>query len=264
MNYFYVPQLTPKHEFVMMPEEEAKHALKVLRMRVSDPIVLIDGNGGKYTGIIYSTENKRCEVRIDEYEKQERSIPYRLHLAISPTKNMERMEWLMEKAVEIGVDQVSFLHTKHSERKVLKLERIKKIAVSAMKQSGNLHLPKITDLKPFKEFLGNIEEEGRYIAYVPTPSTDTLAKAIEPKDACILVGAEGGFTEEEVELAQEKNFIPVSLSPYRLRTETAGLLALHTLSLKLSELEAPSNHTDEPAESWKEKSPTLSNISTMW
>ena len=236
MNYFYVPQLTPKHEFVMMPEEEARHALKVLRMKMSDPIVLLDGNGGKYTGIIYGIEQKRCEVRIDRYELQERPTPHRIHLGVSPTKNSDRMELLVEKAIEIGVSEISFLQTQRSERRALKLDRVKKIAVAAMKQSGNLYLPKINSLQLFREFVGKVEEQGKYLAYVPAPTTDSLVKAVVPADACLLVGAEGGFTEEEAELAQERGFKPVSLSSYRLRTETAGMIGVHTLQLALASL----------------------------
>lgn len=233
MNYFYVPQLTPKHEFVMMPEDEARHAIKVLRMRMSDPIVLLDGNGGKYTGVLYNIEQKRCEVRVDKYELQERPVPQKIHLGISPTKNSDRIELLVEKAVEIGVNEISFLQTHHSERKALKLERIKKIAVAAMKQSGNLYLPKINDMQLFRDFVGKVGEEAKYLAYVPAPHTDSLAKAIVPKNACLLVGAEGGFSDDEAAMAQEKGFVPVSLSPHRLRTETAGIVGVHTLQLML-------------------------------
>lgn len=234
MHYFYVPQVTPKHEFVILPEEEARHAIKVLRMRLGDDICLLDGLGGKYMGVIYGTESKRYEVRIDKYELQPKLHTHRIHIGIAPTKNTDRMEWLIEKSVEIGVDQISFIISRYCERKSMKMERLHKIAVAAMKQSGNLYLPKLTEMILFRDFLGKVEEKSRYMAYVPTESSKTLAKAFKLQSACVLIGPEGGFGEEEVVLAEEAGFECVSLSHHRLRTETAGIIASHTLALLFS------------------------------
>ena len=231
MHYFYVPQLTPKHEFVMLPEDEARHATKALRMRIGDEILLLDGNGGKYTGAIYGMESKRCEVRIDKYELQAKPYPQHIHIAVSPTKNTDRMEWMIEKMVEIGVGQISFVISRYCERKSMKMERLHKIAVAAMKQSGNFYLPKMSDMILLKDFLAKVEVPARYMAYVPTDIEQTLAKAFKPESSCVLIGPEGGFGEEEVALATDAGFVCVSLSHNRLRTETAGIVAAHTLGL---------------------------------
>jgi 16S rRNA (uracil1498-N3)-methyltransferase len=236
MHYFYLPQLTPKHEFAMLPEEEGRHALKALRMRVGDELQLLDGQGGHYQATLYGIDGKRCEVRIDRYTLQPRAFSRRIHLAVAPTKNTDRMEWLLEKAVELGVDQITFLHSRYSERKTMNLERLHKIAVAAMKQSGNFYLTKLADVTPFRDFLAKVEEASRYMAYVPAPVTDTLAKAAARAegDACVLIGPEGGFAEEEAAAAIEAGFACVSLSHNRLRTETAALSAAHTLQVVMS------------------------------
>ena len=231
MQQFYHPQLTPTASSVFLSPEETRHATKVLRLQIGSEIQLLDGKGGIYQGSIVLLKGKQCEVKILQVTQQAPPREKRIHIALAPTKSMDRTEWFVEKAVEIGVDEISFIQTRYSERKVLKLERIEKIAIAAMKQSGNAYLPKINGLTPIKEVIPNIQESDKFIAYVPTPHTQQLATAFAQQATCVFVGPEGGFSEEEVQLAALNGFQSVSLGKSRLRTETAGVAACHTLNL---------------------------------
>ncbi|MGB0525772.1 MAG: 16S rRNA (uracil(1498)-N(3))-methyltransferase [Flammeovirgaceae bacterium] len=233
MHYFYEEQLVPTTSETTLAEQESKHALKVLRMQVGQAISLLDGKGGLYEGVISAAVGKKCQVNIHSYTKQAPTRTHRIHIAIAPTKNMDRTEWFVEKAVELGVDAISFILTRYSERKVLKMDRIYKTAVAAMKQSGNFYLPQFQELTKFETFLGTVLEPHKFMAYVPADPTNTLFKSAIQGNTCVLVGPEGGFSEAEVQLAQQHGFKAVSLGKRRLRTETAGIAACHLLNLKM-------------------------------
>lgn len=230
MDLYYHPDLTNDETY--LEEEESRHLIKVLRKNEGDTLQLTDGKGSLCVATILQANPKRCHVALSQRTKQPAPPP--IALAIAPTKNMDRIEWLTEKAVEIGVRELYFFQSEHSERRVLKLERLERKALSAMKQSLNAYLPKMEGLMEFDEMLEAIKGNyvGKYIAWIDNEVHDHLFDIAEFEHPCIvLVGPEGDFTKEEVDRAMTAGFIPVSLGTNRLRTETAGLAAIHTLAL---------------------------------
>lgn len=229
MALFYLPEA--KVGATQLSPEESKHAIKVLRLQEGDIITLIDGVGGQYEAKITSANHKKCEFEVLG-QTAEAAKDFFIHIAIAPTKNIDRMEWFVEKAVEIGIDEISFIHTANSERKVIKLDRLEKKAISAMKQSLKAKLPKINALTPFNEFIVNTNESNKLVAYVDFSNPKVLQQVAPKKsDYCVLIGPEGDFSEDELELAIAHGFTKVSLGTSRLRTETAGLMACHLLNI---------------------------------
>ena len=229
MHIFYTPDIENSHE---LPEEEAAHALRVLRLQPGDEVMLTDGKGNFHRARISLAAHKRCLVDILETLPQPPLWSGHLHIALAPTKNMDRTEWFAEKATEIGIDELTFLNCRYSERKVLKTERIVKILVSAVKQSLKARTPRLNEMTDFKTFIRQPFQGQKFIAHChegeKTPLKDLVRKG---EEAVVLIGPEGDFSEEEVRLAEEAGFIPVSLGPSRLRTETAALVACHILNL---------------------------------
>lgn len=226
---FYAPDIEKDNR---LPEEESQHAVKVLRLKEGDEIEIVDGKGRFYHAEITFPHAKRCEVRLLSVEEDFHPQPVHLHIAIAPTKNMDRLEWFAEKVTEIGVGEITPLLCEHSERKVLKLERLEKILVSAMKQSKKAYLPKLNDLKKFSDFLKETSRGSRYIAHCYEEDKRVLVKDYAPgSDVLVMIGPEGDFSEKEVAMALEAGFVPVSLGESRLRTETAGVVACHTIQL---------------------------------
>lgn len=229
MHVFYTPDIQTSNE---LPEEEAQHCTRVLRLNVGDEMTLTDGKGCFYKAAITAATNKRCLVTIKETLPQPPLWPCHLHIAIAPTKNMDRNEWFAEKATEIGFDELTFLNCRYSERKVIKNERIEKILVSAIKQSLKARLPKLNEMMDFDSFITQPFEGQRFIAHCYEGEKPLLKEVLKPgEDALVLVGPEGDFSEEEVRKAVERGFIPISLGKSRLRTETAALVACHTMNL---------------------------------
>lgn len=232
MQLFYCPGIPDQEYF--LNEEESRHCHKVLRMEAGDELQLTDGCGNFYLARITDISAKRCQFEI--LKKEEKSPPFHhIHIAIAPTKNTDRMEWFIEKAVEIGVQEISFLRTEHSERKNLNLNRIQKKAISAMKQSVRPFLPKINALVPFNSFLQTDFVGERFVAHLGKIPADYLhQKATADARYTILIGPEGGFTDLELSELRKRQFQPVKLGDARLRTETAGVVAcsiLNTLNL---------------------------------
>ena len=229
MHVFYTPDIATSCE---MPEEEAGHCLRVLRLTTGDEVTLTDGKGNFYKAVISAATNKRCQLKITETLPQEKGWNGWLHVAMAPTKNMDRTEWFAEKATEIGFDELSFLNCRFSERKVLKTERIEKILVSAMKQSLKARLPQLNEMTDFKKFVQQPFSGKKFIAHCHEGEKPLLQTQIVPgEDALVLIGPEGDFSEEEVRLAIENGFQPISLGRSRLRTETAALVACHIMNL---------------------------------
>lgn len=211
--------------------EESWHCAKVLRFKAGQPVRLIDGKGNFYEATLESIHEKKCTAIITAGPTQQPARPYYLHLAIAPTKNIDRIEWLIEKAVEIGIDEISFLRCKNSERTVIKADRIQKIAESAVKQSLQALLPKINELTDFKNSL-DVPHGSGFIAHCEDEEKQPLKNFIKGvSNALVLVGPEGDFTPAEIELAMQKNFKAVSLGENRLRTETAGLYVCSAFAL---------------------------------
>lgn len=226
-RYFYVPQAIEKNE---LPAEEAAHALRVLRLKPGDELFLMDGEGVFYEAYVTQTD-KHCYYQIEKALPQPKTWSAHIHLGIAPTKMMERIEWLAEKATEIGFDELSFLHCKFSERKTLRADRVEKIVISAAKQSRKSFLPQVHELTPFSQFIDESEEGHRYIAhcYDEIERVDffnELNQLTDDDPITILVGPEGDFSIDEVKLAMAKGYKSISLGKSRLRTETAGLYAV--------------------------------------
>lgn len=233
IRYFYVPDAARVTE---LPDEEAVHAVRVLRMTAGDELMLMDGEGTFYRAQVTLTSQKHCLYEIVESLPQERQWQGRVHLAIAPTKLMDRIEWMTEKAVEVGIDELSFLDCQFSERRSLKLPRIEKIVVSAVKQSRKAYMPQLNDLESFKTFVKRHSTGRRYIAHCYDEVArvnlfDELRKGSADEDALVLIGPEGDFSIDEVRMAVEAGFVSVDLGKSRLRTETAGLSAVMMMQL---------------------------------
>ena len=227
-RYFFVPE----PEAGALPEDEAVHAVRVLRLSAGDEMMLMDGCGTFYRARVTMTTPKRCLYEIVERMLQEPQWTGRVHLAIAPTKLMDRMEWLAEKATEVGIDELTFLDCQFSERHTLKLPRIEKIVVSAVKQSRKAWMPQLNDMTLFKQFVNSHQTGARYIAhcYEEVPRVNLFSE-LKGESALVLVGPEGDFSIDEVQMAVEAGFVSVDLGKSRLRTETAGLAAVMMMQL---------------------------------
>lgn len=230
MHVFYTPDIQTRAE---LPEEEAQHCVRVLRLSAGDPVMLTDGKGNFYRAEISAATNKRCLLNILETIPQEPLWSGHLHIAMAPTKNMDRTEWFTEKATEIGFDELTFLNCRFSERKVIKTERISKILVSAIKQSLKARLPILNEMTDFNKFIAQPFEGQKFIAHCYEGEKPLLKEVVRKgEDALVLIGPEGDFSEEEVQKAIANGFTPISLGRSRLRTETAALVACHILNLQ--------------------------------
>lgn len=231
---------TTKHTFfckaiseLKLTEEESHHAIRVLRLKLGDFITLIDGKGTTAVGEITELSKKSLVYKIID-SRFESSLTPEIHIAIAPTKSNDRFEFFLEKVTELGVSSITPLQCSNSERKNIKLDRFEKIVMSAVKQSGNLYLPKVNDLTRFTDFVSSTEDDIHY--FIAHCEDDNLKQDLKDnlgnhKKICILIGPEGDFTSEEIILAKTNNFKPVSLGKSRLRTETAGIIACHTVRL---------------------------------
>lgn len=236
MQLFYTPHI--QNGIAILDEVEARHAAQVLRKKVGDMMQLTDGKGNLYEGDIIELGKKTCIIGIKKTIESYNKRNFYLHFAIAPPKNIDRMEWFLEKATEIGVDEITPLICKRSERTVVKPERLNGILISAMKQSLKTYLPKLNEAIGFQDFMKNsISEKGqKFIAYCNDDSVGLLSHEYEKGSDCvILIGPEGDFTAAEVGTAFAQGFKGVSLGKSRLRTETAGVVACHTVNL-LNEL----------------------------
>ena len=228
MNAFY--HKTVKTGMNALNEDETIHCVHVLRHQVGDEILILDGKGGQYHSIITSISKKNCSFQVIKSIKAPKK-PFRIHLAIAPTKSIDRMEWLVEKLTEIGVDEISLIQTKNSERRKIRIDRIEKKALSALKQSKNTFLPQVNRLIGMEQFINEEWPQKKLIAHV-NPGLKHISEAVSPEEeVVILVGPEGDFTDAEVALAIKNDFLPISLGPNTLRTETAGLVACGAINL---------------------------------
>jgi len=230
MQLFYTPGIT--EPTYCLDETESKHAIRVLRLTNGDNIQLVDGKGNFFEAKIIDAHPKRCGVEITKKTSEFNKRSHYLHLAVAPTKNIDRFEWFLEKATEIGVDEITPVLCDHSERKVVKNDRLEKVIISAMKQSLKAYLPKLNPLTPLQTLLESEFDGKRFIAHCYDQDKRDLKNELASSQSnLVLVGPEGDFSGEEVELALLKLFIPVSLGTSRLRTETAGVVACHTVNL---------------------------------
>lgn len=224
---FYTPHILNNNE---LPADEAQHCIKVLRKKEGDEILLTDGKGYFYEAIILQANHKHCIVDIQKSIHQDKSWTFNLQIAFAPTKNMDRVEWFAEKATEIGIDHFSPILCNHSERKEIKNQRIEKILVSAMKQSEKAYLPQLDELQNFADIIKQPFDGKKFIAHCYEGEKSLLKDVYKQREnAFILIGPEGDFSETEVAEAILNGFEPISLGESRLRTETAALVACHTI-----------------------------------
>lgn len=231
MHRFFAPDIAAT---LTLPEEESRHCVRVLRLVEGDEIEVIDGAGTLYNCRITMSHAKHCGVEIISQEACKPHWGSKIMIAVAPTKNLDRIEWMAEKCTEMGVDRITPLLCRHSERKVLKTERLHKILVAAMKQSLKAQLPQLDELMPIEDFLAEESDAQRFIAYcdesLPRDERKSLAQVYDPsRDAVVLIGPEGDFDPQEVDAALKAGFVPVTLGESRLRTETAALMAVATM-----------------------------------
>lgn len=231
MQLFYNPDIDKDTQQITFDKVESRHIVKVLRKKEGDAIYITNGKGLLFTSKINIASDKKCLVSI--FKTEEKPIPrdYRIHVAIAPTKNNERLEWFLEKATEIGIDEITPIITQNSERKVIKKERLEKIIQAAMKQSLKFHLPVLNEAMSFNKFLNRRLDKNIYIAHCHEDEKKSMKELIEPKESLtILIGPEGDFSKEEVSLSLNANCKPISLGEARLRTETAALVAVQNVA----------------------------------
>lgn len=231
MQLFYFKDINEQSTSFSFDKEESKHIAKVLRKKEGDILFVTNGLGFLFKTEIAIASDSKCTVTIVSFEKQEQSKIH-LHLAVAPTKMNDRYEWFLEKATEIGVQEITPIICDHSERKVIKTERFDKILLSAMKQSNQYFLPILNEPIGFKEFVKKQFNGQKFIAHCEETDKKTLKSVLKTSEDCtILIGPEGDFSVKEIEIALEKQFIPISLGNTRLRTETAAVVACHTVVL---------------------------------
>ena len=229
MQIFYLEN--PNDE-IILSAEESKHATKVLRKKEGEILNFTDGKGYLYKAVITVADTRKCRLQVVSSEQKEKQHNYHLHIAIAPTKNMDRFEWFLEKATEIGIDEITPIICIRSERKVIKTERGNRILLSAMKQSLKYHLPKLNEAISLTNFIKQDFEGTKYIAHCDDGEKKELRKVNKTEKTIILIGPEGDFSPKEIELAEQNQFKAVSLGASRLRTETAGIIATHTINIK--------------------------------
>ena len=231
MQLFYFKDINEQSTSFSFDKEESKHIAKVLSKKEGDILFVTNGLGFLFKTEIAIASDSKCTVNIISFEKQEEP-KFHLHLAVAPTKMNDRYEWFLEKATEIGVQEITPIICDHSERKVIKTERFDKILLSAMKQSNQYFLPILNESIAFKEFVKKQFKGQKFIAHCEETNKKTLKSVLKTSEDCtILIGPEGDFSVKEIEIALEKQFIPISLGNTRLRTETAAVVACHTVVL---------------------------------
>ena len=229
MQLFYHPSLIPDSQEVTFDKTESRHLVRVLRKKEGDLVSITNGAGYLFTGRIKTANDKKCTVEITTVEARQKNRAYSLHIAIAPTKLNDRFEWFLEKATEIGIDQITPIVCEHSERKVLKIERMEKILQAAAKQSLHCHFPILNPAISFKDFIQQDLKGLLCIAHCEERDKQALKTVLKPgQNTTILIGPEGDFSKGEITQALAHQFIPVSLGESRLRTETAGVVAVHS------------------------------------
>lgn len=230
MQLFYNPVINENTTQFSFDREESKHIIKVLRKSVGDTLHITNGKGWLFNAEITIADIKNCVANIVLKELQKKH-DYHLHLAVAPTKMNDRYEWFLEKATEIGIDSITPIICDHSERKIVKTERFERILQSAMKQSLSCYLPKLNEPIQFKDFINQDFKGDLFIAHCEETDRKSLKQQLKPKtDVTILIGPEGDFSTKEIELAFQNKFIPVTLGETRLRTETAAIVACHSVA----------------------------------
>ena len=224
MNLFYSPDISSN--IYTLPANESKHCIKVLRLKIGDTVHLTDGKGNLFETKIIEDNIKKCVLEIINTQSEVGKRDFNIHIAIAPTKNINRLEWFLEKATETGIDQITPIICEHSERKIIKPERLNKVITAAMKQSLKAYHPVLCETTKFKDFIKKGFNGEKYIAYINEDYKDTLKELYtKNSNVLILIGPEGDFSKDEIKAALKKEYKPISLGESRLRTETAALMA---------------------------------------
>jgi 16S rRNA (uracil1498-N3)-methyltransferase len=232
MQLFYNPDINQEIKTIVFDKIESRHIIKVLRKREHDILHITNGLGFLFEAKITFANDKKCEAIITSSSKKEKPWNYYLHVAIAPTKNNDRFEWFLEKATEIGIDEITPIICQNSERKVINTDRFEKIIQSAMKQSLKFTLPKLNEAVKFSDFISQKKEGSLCIAHCEDVEKTMLKNAVKNQQKItILIGPEGDFSVTEIKLAQQNKYTPISLGESRLRTETAGLVAVNTVAI---------------------------------
>ena len=230
MQLFYVPEVSDDDFY--LDETESKHVVRVLRLGKGDVIFCTNGTGNFFRATITDANPKKCLMKIIKPVQQVAPKSYNIHIAIAPVKNNDRLEWFLEKATELGIDEISLLLCDNSERKTVKPDRLEKVIISAMKQSVKAYLPRLNDMIPFDKFIEGCKSQQKFIAHCRKDQLPHLKNQVQQNTSVVvLIGPEGDFSTNEIELAMQHQYLPVSLGDARLRTETAGIAACHIVNL---------------------------------
>ena len=231
MQLFYNPSIDKNTNEITFDKIESRHVVKVLRKKEGDHIYLTNGKGDLFHCKISVANDKKCLINVIDIEHKKQQRKYYLHLAIAPTKNNDRLEWFLEKATEIGIDEITPIICDNSERKFIKPERLKKIIISAMKQSLKFYLPKLNEVVTLSEFLKQNQTQGKYIAHCVENEKQLMKDVLQPEESStILIGPEGDFSYSEIEKSLQIGYTPITLGKARLRTETAALVSVMNVS----------------------------------
>ena len=232
MQLFYNQDINSNMKSFLFDKEESRHIIRVLRKKEGDTVHITNGKGLLFLAKITIANEKKCEVVLVSFEEEKKKWNYHLHIAIAPTKMNDRYEWFLEKATEIGIDEITPLICENSERKIIKPERFEKVIVSAMKQSLKFQLPKLNDAQKFSDFISEPREGNKFIAHCEETDKKTLQNQLQTANKItILIGPEGDFSPKEITKALHHQYIPLSLGESRLRTETAGIVVCNTVSV---------------------------------
>ena len=233
MQLFYNPDINSSITEFIFNKDESRHIVRVLRKKEGDLLSITNGKGFLFKVQIINANDKKCLVKMISFEEKEKNWNYHLHIAIAPTKLNDRFEWFLEKATEIGIDEITPIICDNSERKVLKTERMQKVLISAMKQSLKSELPRLNEPAKFSDFIQSNSPKLKFIAHCEDPDQkNTLKYLLKPnEDLLVLIGPEGDFSSKEISIALQHKFIPLSLGSSRLRTETAGIVVCNTVSI---------------------------------
>lgn len=229
-NFFYSPDIEGKSH--SLNKDDSNHLVRVLRIQKGEIVYITNGKGHIFECVVSDPDPRSCQLQIIQQKKGDDQRDYKIQIAIAPTKNISRFEWFLEKSTEIGIDRISPFITEHSERKIIKEERLNRVITAAVKQSLKSYHPVLDTLRNYDDFIKIPFSGQKFIAYVDANVKDELSTVCKPNtDTLILIGPEGDFSLEEIESAKKYGFLPVKLGQSRLRTETAGIVACHTVNL---------------------------------
>lgn len=237
MQLFYNSKISINTKNFVFDKNESKHIIRVLRKKERDQLFITNGSSYLFNAEITNANDKKCAINIISFESKPKEWNYHLHIAIAPTKLNDRFEWFLEKATEIGIDEITPIMCENSERKVIKKDRLEKILVSAMKQSLKYQLPQLNNVVKFSDFVEKNQSDCKLIAHCENSDKKSLKSQIKDfHEITVLIGPEGDFSSKEIKYALQHNFIPLSLGKSRLRTETAGIVVCNSISIFKNEM----------------------------